>query len=322
MGEIRGYVTRNAGGRTIGLMGLGGGTGSISRNNFSATRADGTRIGSSDSVRRAQLRVENTVGFGLLSWRRIDIKTGIEHYEGRDQGFYPGDLNQLVNPFLTRVAPAATPVGLLVGGVWYRADQGVTTGANPSILRWNSFDGSIADQSATPSPLSPALVKVAQAGRPAARFSVVASQEMAITGGLVSISDSFVAVAGVNYRPAAREQTIIQNGAGSGFAMGVTVGGDWFVDSSTGRITGPAAVDGEFAVLSALTSPAGVGTTAFLNGVSFGTNIGSTIPGTWVVSDAATGWYEDISEIIVVPINNPQAHAKLVRYVQRRYSPS
>lgn len=293
MGEIQGFVTRSLGAPRFRMGGVSAGVLPVGlTNQFTASRRDGTVIGGGfGSARAAMLAVENAVGGGLLKWARADFNN-IEHYRGERLAFWPGDLGDL-----------------LEGGGFWRADIGlrlVPTGPAPlttqQVTRWAARLPPASQIASSSTLLAAPLYADASAittttGRPALRFS--GGDAMSTT--LVALVPPYTFFFGVTYRVAApaRREVIFERDDGGNYRIGVTAAGNWhMVTPDGGTILGPAAQDGETAVIHFEQSSAGL--EVFLNGVSFGTS--PLVPGaqTFSFSSLATAedWEGDIFDIL------------------------
>jgi hypothetical protein len=231
------------------------------------------------------------------------LTSGQQQYVGTSTDFFPGDLGDL-----------------LLGGAWWRADQGIQLGPNTvdprNVRRWFSHEGGgQTSASALVVADAPVIADSALGGRPAVRFSVGDTERMATTlSGVIPAPMTVLAVA--TYVDASREQKIIESDGGMEFR--VSAGGDLEVVSGATTITGPAIASGTSMIVSIIMTATGA--EAFLDGVSIGSAGTVAVSGEWTISDGTSSWAEDISEIIIVPSAlNSVLHDKLVRYAQERY---
>lgn len=290
MGEVQGYVTRTLGAPRMGLLGLSAGVRPpVADNCFVASKRDGTVVGSYGSFGLARQALENTLGGHLLRWIRED-QNGIENYRAESLTFWPVDLGDQLD-----------------GGAFWRADIGnrLVPANAPDIepkrsLRWAARnDGTqvatAANLAAAPLFADAETITTAT-GRPSLRFS--GGDAMATT--LLAVTQPFTLFAVVTYDQAApaRREVIFERTDAGLYSLGVNIGGNWSMITPTGELAGPAASDGETAVLTLVQSTTGL--EVFLNGVSFGTN--ATVPGAqdFCISSLASAadWEGDIYELL------------------------
>jgi hypothetical protein len=325
MGEIQGFVTRTLGRTNQALFGITSGVAEISRNQVVASKANGTIIGEFSSIGEAQRAVERSLGSGFLSWTRQNLRQDIEHWRGESRKFFPGDLNPGTGPVLS---PGP---GLLEGGLWFRADQGirrlVPAAPPPSktqlVATWSSFDGSgnsaSAGVGARPT-LANGVDILTTTGLAGVLFD--AGEFMSTT--LAALAPPYSIFVAVSYTDQSRQQNIIQVGAPTNFSFAVDAGGDIEVRSDS-KVDVPALglADGTTFVLSAVQHADS--TDIWLNGEPV-----TGIPGPGVtpvsaaveLSSVSDAWAGAIFEVIVTPSDlNPNIVAKLNHYLVDRYKP-
>lgn len=324
MGEIQGFVTRTRGRTSEAMFGITSGTPPLSRNEMVATKRDGTIIGEFDSIGSAQRAVERSAGGQLLSWFRQDLNTDIEHWRGVSREFYPGDLNPGGGQ---NVSPAG---GLLIDGLWFRADQGLRLGPQiggaptPQLVsRWASFDGS-GNSASSPSVAERATYADAtdiltSTGFPGLQFETGKH----LTTTLASLEPPYSVFAAVSYSAAAASEIITTIGSFTNFSFSVSAAGDVQVRSDSNVGTAAVAIaDGTTFVLSAVQHADTVD--IFYNGVQ-GAGIpavSTPVAGSPTISLVSDSWRDVIFELLVVPSDlNDNVVAKINRYFTDRYKP-